>query len=155
VSASRPLAAVTGGGQDTVSRGSTSATAGSISGLRGLALRRCSGEGSTALAVTSGPGAGRGRHRHAGHRGPGDRPIWVQATRSLTGPDAASLTVIRGQSRGCGPAGEGSRMGPVSSEAASLRTIHGRALPRAGSRPATVHRRPLVVAAGAVAPVTG
>jgi hypothetical protein len=53
VNASRPLAAVTGGGQDTVSCGSTSVTAGIISGLRRLAVRRCSGHGSTALAVTS------------------------------------------------------------------------------------------------------
>ena len=55
VSASRPLAAVTGGGQDTVSSGSTSATRGIISGLRRLALRWCSGTASTALAVTSAP----------------------------------------------------------------------------------------------------
>ena len=50
-----PLAAVTGGGQDTVSSGSTSATRGIISGLRRLALIRCAGEASTALAVTSAP----------------------------------------------------------------------------------------------------
>src|SRR6478672_7193187 len=55
VSASRPLAAVTGGGHDTVSSGSTSATRGIISGLRRLAFRRCPGTASTALAVTSAP----------------------------------------------------------------------------------------------------
>ena len=55
VSASRPLAAVTGGGHDAVSSGSTSATRGIISGLRRLALSRCSGTASTALAVTSAP----------------------------------------------------------------------------------------------------
>ena len=53
--ASRPLAAVTGGGQETVSSGSTSATRGIIIGLRRLALSRCSGTASTALAVTSAP----------------------------------------------------------------------------------------------------
>ena len=46
---------MTGGGQDTLSCGSISATRGIISGLRKLALRRCSGEASTALAVTSAP----------------------------------------------------------------------------------------------------
>ena len=55
VSASRPLAAVTGGGHDTVSSGSTSATRGIISGLRRLALSRCPGAASTAFAVTSAP----------------------------------------------------------------------------------------------------
>ena len=55
VSASRPLDAVTAGGQPSVSAGSTSATRGSIRGLRRLALSRCSGTASTAFAVTSAP----------------------------------------------------------------------------------------------------
>jgi hypothetical protein len=55
LSASRPLAAVTGGGQLMVSSGSTIATRGIISGLRRLALTRWAGEVSTALAVTSAP----------------------------------------------------------------------------------------------------
>ena len=55
MSASRPLAAVTCGGQDAVSSGSTSATRGIISVLRRLALTRCAGEARTALAVTSAP----------------------------------------------------------------------------------------------------
>jgi len=50
-----PLAAVTGGGQEALSSGSTSATRGSINGLRRLALTWCSGTASTALAVTSAP----------------------------------------------------------------------------------------------------
>ena len=53
--ASRPLAAVTGGGHETVSSASTRATRGIISGLRRLALTRCDGTASTALAVTSAP----------------------------------------------------------------------------------------------------
>ena len=55
VSASSPLAAVTFGGQSRVSSGSTSATRGIIDSLRRLALRPCSGEASTAFAVTSAP----------------------------------------------------------------------------------------------------
>ena len=55
MSASRPLAAVTGAGQDRVSSGSTSATRGIISGLRRLAFSPCSGAARTALAVTSAP----------------------------------------------------------------------------------------------------
>ncbi len=50
-----PLAAVTAGGQDTVSSGSISAARGSIAAPRRLALRLCSGEASTAFAVTSAP----------------------------------------------------------------------------------------------------
>ncbi len=46
---------MTGGGQDAVSPGSTSATRGIISALRRLALTRCAGAASTALAVTSAP----------------------------------------------------------------------------------------------------
>ena len=55
VSASSPLDAVTAGGHGTVSRGSTSATAGSISGLRRLAFTASAVEVSTAFAVTSEP----------------------------------------------------------------------------------------------------
>src|SRR5215470_10095400 len=55
VSASIPLAAVTAGGQDTVSSGSTTAARGIIVWLRRLALTRCPGEASTAFAVTSAP----------------------------------------------------------------------------------------------------
>jgi hypothetical protein len=55
VSASSPLAAVTAGGQPTVSSGSTRATAGSIGRPRMLTLIRCSGTASTAFAVTSEP----------------------------------------------------------------------------------------------------
>ncbi len=55
VSASMPLAAVTSGGQDTVSSGSTRAAIGNIDAPRRLALTWCSGEASTAFAVTSAP----------------------------------------------------------------------------------------------------
>ena len=54
-SASRPLEASTGGGQPASRSGSTSATRGSMSGLRRLAFTPCSGEASTALLVTSEP----------------------------------------------------------------------------------------------------
>ena len=53
VSASRPLAAVTAGGQPRVSNGSTSASRGIMNALRTLAFRPWSGEASTAFAVTS------------------------------------------------------------------------------------------------------
>ncbi len=55
VRASRPVLAVTSGGMLYVSLGSTSATRGSISGLRRLTFTRCSGEAKTALRVTSAP----------------------------------------------------------------------------------------------------
>ena len=50
-----PVAAVTSGGSDRVSSGSTTASRGSMSGLRRLALTPCSGERSTALRVASAP----------------------------------------------------------------------------------------------------
>ncbi len=50
-----PLAAVTAGGQDRVSCGSTSAARGIMGTPRRLALTRCAGEASTAFAVTSAP----------------------------------------------------------------------------------------------------
>ena len=43
------------GGRSYVSSGSTNATDGSISGLRKLTLRRCSGEARTEFRVTSEP----------------------------------------------------------------------------------------------------
>jgi len=55
VSASSPVLAVTSGGTPSVSSGSTSATAGSISGLRRLAFTPSCSASSTALRVTSAP----------------------------------------------------------------------------------------------------
>src|SRR5699024_8750014 len=55
VSASIPDWAVTWGGQVTVSAGSTMATRASIDGERSDTFTRCTGEDSTALAVTSDP----------------------------------------------------------------------------------------------------
>src|SRR6266571_509961 len=55
VRASRPLDAVAAGGQPTVSSGSTSATAGSITGLRMLTLTPCSGTANTEFVVASEP----------------------------------------------------------------------------------------------------
>ena len=55
VKASRPVDAVSAGGRSNVSSGSTSATPGSMCGLRRLALTPCVGEPRTALRVTSDP----------------------------------------------------------------------------------------------------
>ncbi len=55
VSASRPVLAVRAGGKSQVNSGSTSATLGSIKGLRKLTLSRCPGEVRTELRVTSAP----------------------------------------------------------------------------------------------------
>nr|WP_276602970.1 hypothetical protein [Nannocystis pusilla] len=55
VSASRPQSAVTAGGSERVSAGSTIAARGSIFGLRRLTLTRCASAASTALRVTSEP----------------------------------------------------------------------------------------------------
>ena len=55
VSASIPVLAVIEGGSEYVSSESTTASRGSISGLRRLTLILCSGETRTALRVTSQP----------------------------------------------------------------------------------------------------
>ena len=55
VSASMPVAAVSAGGRFSVSSGSTTASRGSMDGLRRLAFTRCAGDDSTAFRVTSLP----------------------------------------------------------------------------------------------------
>ena len=50
-----PVAAVSAGGRPSASSGSTSATRGSINGLRKLTLTPCDGDPSTALRVASAP----------------------------------------------------------------------------------------------------
>lgn len=55
VKASKPVLAVTAGGTDKQSWGSTIATDGNINELRMLALTRCSGDDNTPFLVTSAP----------------------------------------------------------------------------------------------------
>ena len=74
VSASRPLAAVTGGGHETVRSGSTSATRGIMSGLRRLALTLVGRDGEHRVGGHLGPRARGGGHRDAGRGGPGNGP---------------------------------------------------------------------------------
>ena len=100
MSASRPLAAVTSGGHDTVSCGSTSATRGIISGLRKLALRAMFRRGEHGVGGDLRAGASRGGHRDAGHgrlanrpAGPDDLQV-VQRVTAVTQQHGHSLAGI-------------------------------------------------------------